>query len=75
MSRSGVHVTIESLKKDKELVLAIKDLIRSSGRSCPSSQGDEVQEAKLGKEVVKQQPANGGGQLKGATPKAAAVKA
>ncbi|XP_047953128.1 4-alpha-glucanotransferase DPE2 [Salvia hispanica] len=73
--RFRVHVTIESLKKDKELVLAIKDLIRSSGRSCPSSQGDEVQEAKLGKEVVKQQPANGGGQLKGATPKAAAVKA
>lgn len=72
MSRSGVHVTVESLKKDKELVSAIKDLIRSSGRSCPS-QDDEAQEAKLGKEAVKQQPANGGGQLKGATPKAAAV--
>ncbi|KAG6411082.1 hypothetical protein SASPL_129156 [Salvia splendens] len=71
--RFRVHVTVESLKKDKELVSSIKDLIRSSGRSCPSSQDDEVQEAKLSKEAVKQQPANGGGQLKGATPKAAAV--
>ncbi|XP_057770458.1 4-alpha-glucanotransferase DPE2 [Salvia miltiorrhiza] len=74
--RFRVHVTVESLQKDKELVSAIKDLIRSSGRSCPPSQGDEPQAAKLGKETVKQQPANAAAQLKGSTLKeAAAVKA
>lgn len=33
---SGVHVTLESLQKDKELKTIIKDLVRGSGRSCPA---------------------------------------
>lgn len=74
--RFRVHVTVESLQKDKQLVSAIKDLVRASGRSCPPSQGgDELQAAKPGKEAVKQQPANAV-QRKGSTVKeAAAVKA
>lgn len=67
---SGVHVTMESLQKDKELVSAIKDLICRSGRSCPPSKGNELQASKPAKEAVKQQPTNAGSTLK-----AAAVKA
>uniref|UniRef100_A0A5B7B0S7 4-alpha-glucanotransferase n=1 Tax=Davidia involucrata TaxID=16924 RepID=A0A5B7B0S7_DAVIN len=33
--RYRVHVTLESLLKDKELKMAIKDLVRGSGRSYP----------------------------------------
>lgn len=71
--RFRVHVTVESLQKDKELVSAIKDLVRSSGRSYPPSQGDELQAAKPGKEAVKQQPANAG-QVNVSSLKQAAVK-
>ncbi|GFP83796.1 4-alpha-glucanotransferase dpe2 [Phtheirospermum japonicum] len=39
--RYRVHVTIESLLKDKELTSVIKGLVHSSGRSCPPSQDDE----------------------------------
>lgn len=42
---AGVHVTLESLVKDKELKTAIKDLVRSSGRSYPPSEEVEVQAA------------------------------
>ncbi|KAL7134275.1 hypothetical protein ABFS83_11G015800 [Erythranthe nasuta] len=41
--RFRVHVTIESLLKDRELVSVIKGLVRSSGRSYPPSQDDELQ--------------------------------
>ena len=33
-----MHVTLESLLKDKELTKAIKDLVRGSGRSYPLSE-------------------------------------
>ncbi|KAJ0044008.1 hypothetical protein Pint_18428 [Pistacia integerrima] len=33
--RFRVHVTLESLLKDKELKMTIKDLVRGSGRSHP----------------------------------------
>ncbi|CAA0827511.1 4-alpha-glucanotransferase DPE2 [Striga hermonthica] len=39
--RFRVHVTIESLLKDKELVSIIKGLVHGSGRSIPSA-GDDV---------------------------------
>lgn len=71
--RFRVHVTVESLQKDKQLVSAIKDLVRGSGRSCPPSEGgDEPQAAKPGKEAVKQQPADAGKKC-GTTVKAAAA--
>jgi 4-alpha-glucanotransferase len=35
---SGVHVTLESLLKDKELITTIKGLVRGSGRAHPSVQ-------------------------------------
>ncbi|KAJ4706736.1 4-alpha-glucanotransferase DPE2 [Melia azedarach] len=35
--RYRVHVTLESLQKDKELKTTIKDLICGSGRSCPQA--------------------------------------
>ncbi|KAI8562556.1 hypothetical protein RHMOL_Rhmol03G0044400 [Rhododendron molle] len=42
--RFRVHVTLESLMKDKELKSTIKDLIRGSGRSYPPTSGEiEVQ--------------------------------
>lgn len=31
----GVHVSLESIYKDKELKTTIRDLVRGSGRSCP----------------------------------------
>ncbi|CAM8985551.1 unnamed protein product [Rhodiola kirilowii] len=36
--RYRVHVTMESLLEDTELTYTIKDLVQSSGRSCPSGQ-------------------------------------
>lgn len=69
-------MTVESLQKDKQLVSAIKDLVRSSGRSCPPSQGgDEPQAVKPGKEAVKQQPADAGKKNSGTNVKAAAAAA
>ncbi|XP_057505875.1 4-alpha-glucanotransferase DPE2 [Actinidia eriantha] len=41
--RFRVHVTLESLMKDKELQTTIKDLVRGSGRSYPPSDESEVQ--------------------------------
>ncbi|KAH6796601.1 disproportionating enzyme 2 [Perilla frutescens var. hirtella] len=72
--RFRVHVTVESLQKDKELVLAIKDLVRGSGRSCPPSQGNELQVAKSSKEAVKQQPASAAHVNASSSKQAAAVK-
>lgn len=37
---SGVHVTVEALIKDKELVSTIKDLVSGSGRSHPGGQAE-----------------------------------
>lgn len=39
--RYRVHVTLESLRKDKELKTTVKDLVCASGRSCPPG-GQEV---------------------------------
>ncbi|KAH9675167.1 4-alpha-glucanotransferase DPE2 [Citrus sinensis] len=39
--RYRVHVTLESLQKDKELKTTVKDLVCASGRSCPPG-GQEV---------------------------------
>ncbi|OMO61158.1 Glycoside hydrolase, family 77 [Corchorus olitorius] len=47
--RYRVHVTMESLMKDKELKATIKDLIRGSGRSYPSLREAEKQ---LGQETA-----------------------
>lgn len=44
--RYRVHVTMETLLKDKELTTVIKDLIRCSGRSYPSEE-TEMDEDKL----------------------------
>ncbi|KAM7270713.1 hypothetical protein ACFE04_029927 [Oxalis oulophora] len=33
--RYRVHVTLESILKDKELIKTVKDLVEGSGRSCP----------------------------------------
>jgi 4-alpha-glucanotransferase len=49
--RYRVHVTMESLAKDKELKTIIKDLVRSSGRSYPHSQEVEVQTASSSKKA------------------------
>ncbi|KAJ3683783.1 hypothetical protein LUZ60_014010 [Juncus effusus] len=38
--RFRVHVTMETLLKDKELQITIKDLIRSSGRSFPGKESE-----------------------------------
>lgn len=51
-------MAIESLLKDRELISVIKDLVHGSGRSCPSSQDDELLLPKSSRESVKQQPAN-----------------
>nr|XP_027066920.1 4-alpha-glucanotransferase DPE2-like [Coffea arabica] len=55
--RYRVHVTLESLLKDKDLITVIKDLVRGSGRSYPL-QEPEVSEGK-GTVPEKQQAANG----------------
>lgn len=39
---SGVHVTMEALIKDNELISTIKDLVRSSGRSYPAVQAEKL---------------------------------
>lgn len=60
LSRSGVHVTLESLIKDNELISTIKDLVRESGRSHPKVQ--TVAQAKRESAVPsteKQQVTNG----------------
>lgn len=62
--RYRVHVTLESLLKDKELTNTIKDLVRASGRSYPSK-GEEtiVAASTQGKQQTvqssKKVPANG----------------
>lgn len=38
--RYRVHVTLESLLKDKEFSTEIKSLLRASGRSCPPDEAD-----------------------------------
>ncbi|KAL6272198.1 hypothetical protein ACE6H2_022890 [Prunus campanulata] len=38
--RYRVHVTVEALIKDKELILTIKDLVSGSGRSHPGGQAE-----------------------------------
>lgn len=40
---SGVHVTLESLLKDKEHIASIKNLVEGSGRSYPPLEDDESQ--------------------------------
>lgn len=47
----GVHVTMESLQKDKELKTTIKDLVRASGRSCPP-EGQDLAASTLDKQQV-----------------------
>ncbi|KAL8460086.1 hypothetical protein ACS0TY_031848 [Phlomoides rotata] len=54
--RYRVHVTVESLLKDRELISSIKGLIRSSGRSYPPSPDRETPVTK--EEGIKQQPPN-----------------
>ncbi|XP_051149443.1 4-alpha-glucanotransferase DPE2 isoform X2 [Andrographis paniculata] len=49
--RYRVHVTMESLLSDKELILSIKSLVAGSGRSCPS-QDDKDNEFMLGQPSV-----------------------
>ncbi|KAL0428431.1 UNVERIFIED_CONTAM: 4-alpha-glucanotransferase DPE2 [Sesamum latifolium] len=77
--RYRVHVTVESLLEDKELISSIKGLVHGSGRSCPSSQGDELRLGKSSKDSVKQPAGNGQGeghvasQLNGITKKEEAV--
>lgn len=39
----GVHVTLESLMNDKELISSIKDLVCASGRSHPSVEETETE--------------------------------
>lgn len=47
------HITLESLLKDERLKLTIKDLIRGSGRSYPSTKEEQIQEnGKKGKALV-----------------------
>ncbi|XP_073158543.1 4-alpha-glucanotransferase DPE2-like [Henckelia pumila] len=41
--RYRVHVTLESLLKDKEHITTIKNLVQASGRSCPPLDDDESQ--------------------------------
>uniref|UniRef100_A0A2P2MKZ0 Uncharacterized protein n=1 Tax=Rhizophora mucronata TaxID=61149 RepID=A0A2P2MKZ0_RHIMU len=55
---AGVHVTLESLVKDKELVSIIKDLVRGSGRSHPplGEPDAQVNQETVGEIVEKQQP-------------------
>ncbi|KAF8403558.1 hypothetical protein HHK36_011662 [Tetracentron sinense] len=61
----GAHVTLESLLGDKELKLAIKDLVCSSGRSHPPVEGVEVQGSDHTTAVVpeKQQVCSGQGRI------------
>ncbi|KAL7197782.1 hypothetical protein ACSBR2_020328 [Camellia fascicularis] len=54
--RYRVHVTMESLLKDKELKSTIKDMIRGSGRSYPPSEEVEIQ---AGVASIKQQVTTG----------------
>lgn len=49
---SGIHVTLESLLKDKELKTIIKDLVHGSGRSYP-----QVNQTTTAITFVKQQSA------------------
>ncbi|KAM7524384.1 hypothetical protein LguiA_014286 [Lonicera macranthoides] len=58
--RYRVHVTLESLVKDKELKTAIKDLVRGSGRSYPPSEEVEVQAASGKASAVPKQQLSGG---------------
>ncbi|KAJ9179771.1 hypothetical protein P3X46_008099 [Hevea brasiliensis] len=39
--RYRVHVTLESLMKDKELKMSIRGLVRGSGRSCPGETDEQ----------------------------------
>ncbi|KAK4392551.1 4-alpha-glucanotransferase DPE2 [Sesamum angolense] len=57
--RYRVHVTVESLLEDKELISSIKGLVHGSGRSCPPSQGDELRLGKSKKDSVKQPAGTG----------------
>ncbi|PIN19639.1 4-alpha-glucanotransferase [Handroanthus impetiginosus] len=57
--RYRVHVTVESLLKDRELISTLKGLVHGSGRSCPPSQDDELLLVKSKNESIKQQAANG----------------
>ncbi|KAF8403572.1 hypothetical protein HHK36_011676 [Tetracentron sinense] len=63
--RFRAHVTLESLLGDKELKLAIKDLVCSSGRSHPPVEGVEVQGSDHTTAVVpeKQQVCSGQGRI------------
>ncbi|CAI9099424.1 OLC1v1036244C3 [Oldenlandia corymbosa var. corymbosa] len=54
--RYRVHMTLESLLKDKDLITVIKDLVRGSGRSYPSKELELSQEAVV---PDKQHVANG----------------
>lgn len=58
--RFRVHVTLESLLKDKELTKTIKDLVRGSGRSYPPTGKVEGQDAC----VISEKQQIGGGQDK-----------
>ncbi|KAL0316723.1 UNVERIFIED_CONTAM: 4-alpha-glucanotransferase DPE2 [Sesamum radiatum] len=57
--RYRVHVTVESLLEDKELISSINGLVHGSGRSCPPSQGDELRLGKSSKDSVKQPAGTG----------------
>lgn len=52
----GVHVTLESLMNDKELISSIKGLVRGSGRSQPSVEETEETIVMI---TGKHQPAKG----------------
>ncbi|KAL2480812.1 4-alpha-glucanotransferase DPE2 [Abeliophyllum distichum] len=57
--RYRVHVTVESLLKDKDLIAVIKDLVRGSGRSCPPSDEIELHLTKARTDLEKLPIANG----------------
>lgn len=61
---SGVHVTLESLLKDKELTKTIKDLVSGSGRSYPPTGKVEVQVARQDACVISEKQQIAGGQDK-----------
>ncbi|KAI4378431.1 hypothetical protein MLD38_015911 [Melastoma candidum] len=71
---AGVHVTLESLTKDKGLKSTIKDLVQGSGRSCPTV-AVEIEDLLPEKQpVLSRSSGQGlGGQLNGASTREALV--
>ncbi|PON44078.1 Glycoside hydrolase [Trema orientale] len=57
--RYRVHVTLESLIEDKELITTIKDLVRGSGRSHPGGETESQVKLESAVSTEKQPVANG----------------